>query len=416
MSLNPRIRQDTNGMWWLDWDADPQAIAYDIITSSGAHRQAGKNAITAKLGTAKPNPLPQIASARPGTYEVAKDPSAPPPPPPPPPAAGTEGQLSTVFVTGSATDALLNSFTDAQWQWARDHWDRIYVYPPYSDRWLGKMPKAWAYQDSYAIYNPSSYADAHPDQILRDAGGNKLFIPWGCKNGTCPQYAADFSNPNWRQHYSDQVKAAASKGYGLYADDVNLDAMKASDGSGTYKQPVVGGKAWQLPDWQREFATFMEKVATDNPSIERVHNALWWAGSDGQNADVQRQIKSCNVFSFERGFNDPNYRKDLSQLTRLFNFIDLIHSWGVAAYHLSYATDTQGAMFNLACALMCSNGHDYVSGPAALMAPSSWWAGYQTNLGAAKGPRTQVSTGVWERPFEHGVVRADGPAGTGTIT
>lgn len=80
MSLNPYIEKIAAD-WWLKWTADPLAVAYDIITSSGKHVQAGKGKTSAKLGAAKPDPLPQIAAAHAGPYETAKDPDAPPPPP-----------------------------------------------------------------------------------------------------------------------------------------------------------------------------------------------------------------------------------------------------------------------------------------------------------------------------------------------
>ena len=61
--------------------------------------------------------------------------------------------------------------------------------------WYGD---AWAYQDLYAIYTDSDVVTRHPDWILKDAGGHKLYIPFGCSGGECPQYAADFGNPEFR--------------------------------------------------------------------------------------------------------------------------------------------------------------------------------------------------------------------------
>lgn len=86
--LDPKIEKRTDNNWWLTWTKDPEAIAYDIITSEGKHVQAGKTKTDAKLGTTKPDPLPQISAAHTGIYETAKDPTAPPPPPPPPPPTG----------------------------------------------------------------------------------------------------------------------------------------------------------------------------------------------------------------------------------------------------------------------------------------------------------------------------------------
>jgi hypothetical protein len=450
MSLNPTIKKDSAGIWWLEWTSDPSAILYDIyMPDSTKHIQAGKLATKSRLGAKKPIQMPKIASVPyPAvvSYETAMDPDAPPPPTP---SGIRAGRVGTVFVTGSSTDAMLNGFNDAQWQWARDHWDRIYAFPPYSDRWMGKMPKAWAYQDSYAIYTNqvalhtlaenidikmstgdvptiketaldyhlkyASQKELHaaidPALLLRDSGGRPLYIPWGCSGGSCPQYAADFSSPGWRQMYSDRVKAAATKGYGLFADDVNLDAMKAGDTSGHLVAPVVNGHTWTLSgDWQPRFAEFMQKVRVDNPLVEIVHNSLYWANGPS----VDQQIKQADIFCLERGFNDSNY--SASQIEGLWSWIDKIHSWGVGAFHLSYASDTKGSLFNLACALMCSNGHDFVSSPSGLMSPSGWQSFLDTDLGDEKVARREISPNIWNRVFDLGEVDVDLNTKTGTIT
>lgn len=400
MSLSPTIRQDAKNDWWMDWKSDPNAVAYHIITEHG-RALAGPQKTTARLGTVKPTVMPKIAPANAGVYETAVDPSAVP--------SLNEGRVKTVFKTGSDTDALLNGFDDTKWAWARDHWDRMYAFPPYSDRWMGKMPKAWAYQDSYAEYNDGS---PNLSWVLKDKDGNPLYIPWGKQNadGSYSQYAADPGSPAWRQAYSDRVKAAAAKGYGLYADDVNLDHVTVS---GTPIDPRTG-QVMTLTAWDQYFAEFMEKVRADNPDIEIVHNSLWWAGNDGQSASVQRQIKAATAISLERGFNDSNY--DPGQFIRLFAYIDRIHSWGVGAYHLSYASDVASATFNLACALLCSNGMDFVSSPWQLMQPNGYQAMFDTNLGRAKGPRYQTGTYTWARDFELGSVSVALDKKTGVIS
>lgn len=81
--LNPRLEKQS-GVWWLVWDADTQALAYDILLpDTGKHVQAGKLATRSKLGSSKPVKMPLITAAHGGVYETAADPDAPPPPPPP---------------------------------------------------------------------------------------------------------------------------------------------------------------------------------------------------------------------------------------------------------------------------------------------------------------------------------------------
>src|SRR4029079_8163920 len=103
-------------------------------------------------------------------------------------------------------------------------------------------------------------------------------------------------------------------------------------------------------------AAFMEKVRADNPGIEIVHNALWWTILSG-NPSVQKQIKAADIFCFERGFTDGGLHAGTDQWSfdRVFRSIDYLHSLGVGAHYLSYATDIAGAKFNLGCALLCSN-------------------------------------------------------------
>src|SRR5689334_9979399 len=96
------------------------------------------------------------------------------------------------------------------------------------------------YQDSYAIYvSGDPRATAHPAWILHDDQGNPLYIPWGCSAGTCPQYAADFGNPDFRADWIAQAASALAGGTyrGLFIDDVNLD-WRVGDSWGNFVPPI----------------------------------------------------------------------------------------------------------------------------------------------------------------------------------
>src|SRR5438067_11680782 len=69
-------------------------------------------------------------------------------------------------------------------QWLQQHFSRMVVYSPYFDSRTAWYPNGYAYIDSYAIYTGSALATQHPEWILKDANGNKLFIPWACSNGS----------------------------------------------------------------------------------------------------------------------------------------------------------------------------------------------------------------------------------------
>ena len=66
---------------------------------------------------------------------------------------------------------------------------RMNVFSPYFDSRTGWYPNGWVYDDAYAIYAGEELASQHPEWILKDAAGNKLYIPFACSGGSCTQYA-----------------------------------------------------------------------------------------------------------------------------------------------------------------------------------------------------------------------------------
>src|SRR5258708_36319206 len=114
----------------------------------------------------------------------------------------------------------------------RRHLWRMLVYSPYFDSRLSWYPNGLAYLDLYAIYTGAALATQHPEWILKDATGNKLYIPWGCSNGACPQFAGDISNLAFRQWWIGQAQTLLAKGYkGLFIDDVNME-FRVGNGAG----------------------------------------------------------------------------------------------------------------------------------------------------------------------------------------
>jgi hypothetical protein len=58
--------------------------------------------------------------------------------------------------------------------------------------------------------------------------------------------------------------------------------------------------------------------------------------------------------------------------------------------------------YALACYLLVSNGKDGLGD--ASMAPSTWWKGYDVQLGRAVSGRTRSGAGVFRRQFQSGLV------------
>ena len=162
----------------------------------------------------------------------------------------------------------------------RAHYWRMRTYAPYFDSRLSWSSKAWVYQSAYGILPGSSVDTQHPEWILRDAAGNKLYIPDGCSSGKCTQYAGDIGNPAYRQWWIDQSRAKLAMGYaGIYVDDVNL-YRKVSNGLGQAVAPIDPrtGAVLTEPTWQRYLGDHMQGVRAAFPTAEIVHNAIWYAG------------------------------------------------------------------------------------------------------------------------------------------
>lgn len=333
--------------------------------------------------------------------------------------------------------------TSAQKDWMNQHWQRAIIYVDQIAAW---MLGGWGYVDVLAIYtNSVSVARAHlavravdaaplptpneealrihsehlvagktsplaassvtaidPSWILRDAAGNRLTFY------SSVQYLADPGNPAYQDYRAQQIAAMPGRHYaGVHCDDVNLDRVSNSNAI----NPRTG-QPYTLPDWQRDMANMMTKIRAAakaaRADFEILHNSLWWASG----ADVDRCIKQADVFELERGFNDPNY--SAGSIQTVWAFVDKLHSWGVAANHLSETSGQQAAHFNLACALLCSNGRDFHYGNSGWQ-PDAWDPVFDRDYGAASGPRQQTGTSTWARSFQGGTVTADLAAKTATL-
>jgi hypothetical protein len=152
----------------------------------------------------------------------------------------------------------------------RENYYRMQTYSPYFDSRLSWYPWAWEYKDAYAIKPAWDVFAEHPEWVLRDANGEMLYIPWGCSGGTCPQYAADVGNPEFRKWWIEGAKSKIALGYdGIWVDDVNLE-WRIGNGNGDSVRPIDPrtGSEMTLADWRRYFAEFMEQLRAALPDVE----------------------------------------------------------------------------------------------------------------------------------------------------
>ena len=306
-------------------------------------------------------------------------------------------------------DPYTNSPTPAEQRWFRSHFTRMVVYSPYFDSKTSWYPNGLVYKDLYGIPRESPVVREHPNWVLHDTHGNLVYIPWGCAQGVCPQYAADIGNREFRAWWINQARSTLSHGYlGLCVDDVNLE-FRVSDGTGQHVAPIDSstGHAMTEEAWRNHVADFVEQIRAAFPNIEIAHNAIWFAGPNGardQDSAIQRQIKAADNFILERGVaSDMGLTGGTGEWSvhALFAFIDRVHALGRSVTLQEY--DPAGPMreYALAAYLLVSTGKDFLGDMSTN--PTNWWDGYDVDLGEPTGPRT-YSDGVYQRKFSCGLV------------
>ena len=182
-------------------------------------------------------------------------------------AADEPGRIRFAMGAESDFDRFSYSPSNDRQSWMREHYWRMRTYSPYFDSRLDWYPNAWNYKDAYAIYTGEALARERPEWILRDQSGNKLYVQFGCSNGSCPQYAGDIGNPAFRAHWIADMRSRLAQGYrGLFVDDVNME-LKVSDGNGRQVRPRDPRTGETMSDgtWQRYMADFMVEIRAAFP-------------------------------------------------------------------------------------------------------------------------------------------------------
>lgn len=335
-------------------------------------------------------------------------------------SADTAGTVHFVRQADSSFDQFTSNPTTSTEEWMRSHIWRMTVWSPYFDNKTSGYSNGWVYDDSYAIYHGSSQASAHPEWILKDASGNPLYIPSGCSGTSCPQYAGDISNAAFRQAWIDELKGEVAHGYrGVFIDDVNMD-MQVSNGNEESVAPIdrSTGRPMTSEAWRSYMARFMQEVRAQLPNIEIAHNAIWYADDHAgtSNPYIRAEIEAANFVFIERGANDSGLTGGEGQwsLHALLAYTDQVHALGRSVVMDGTSGKLQGLGYNLASYFLISNGGDAVSGDG--QTPTSWWSGWNVDLGEAKGPRYSWNH-LLRRDFADGIVLVNQPGEpTQTVT
>jgi len=322
---------------------------------------------------------------------------------------GEAGRVQYEVFTRPDFDRYTNSPTAARQQWFRNHFSRMVGYSPYFDNKTRWFPRALVYFDLYGVHPDTPVARDHPDWLLHDSNGKPLYVPWGCANGTCPQYAADIGDPRYRAWWIQQAKSAIALGYhGFFIDDVNME-FRVSDGSGNQVAPIDArtGQPMSWDAWRNYVADFVGQIRKALPKVELTHNSIWFAGPpDVRDRDpaIRRQISAADHINVERGIaTDSGLKGGQGQWSvyQLFAYIDRVHALGRGVTMQEYRLDGPNREYALAGYFLISSGDDLFSDSSGT--PDDWWVGYDVDLGEPVGPRT-YNDGVFQRKFSCGLV------------
>lgn len=325
----------------------------------------------------------------------------------------------------------------ARWVHAREcalhlsRYERMRLYSPYADGCIrGGYRGGLNYHDAQAIY-PAELRPRRRDSqrtrdsrrrlarwILRDSRGRRLFVPFDCRRGRCPQYAADIGNPGFRARVIDEIRRVMRRGYsGVFLDDVNWN-LNVGDGSGRPVTPIDPRtkRPMQLDDWRRHMADFVEEVRAATSGKELMINPVWWRPESSlEDPNVRRGVAAADVYEYERGTDDLFHGQSFDALLAT---TDRLHELGLGVNLDNYrATTRERAEFELAFYYLISTGRDsfsadYGSCPdnhAGSPCEEPFWSGYKTSLGAPLAGRETRPDLLLQRRFERGLVLVNPP-------
>lgn len=327
-------------------------------------------------------------------------------------SAQSAGQVAFERNATSSFDTWLVNSTPEQREWMGSAYSRMRGYPPFFDRALPWSPSSDFYIDLYAMYDLDygSIPD-HPEWVLRDRDGRRLFVPNACDGERCAAYAADIGSPTWRADWIARARREIDKGYhGIFIDNVSMDMM-VGNGSGNLVRPVDPrtGQPMTDNDWRRYVAEFTEEIRAAFPDAVITHNSgQWWA--DESDPFFKREVDAADRIELERGFADTGigYGGGMFGYETYLKHVDWIHGRGASFIAEPYGLDRTSAAFELASFFLVSEAGDGIAS-SYRSNPDNWWSGWATDLGEPQGDRYDFR-GALRRDFSNGIVLVNQPS------
>ena len=185
--------------------------------------------------------------------------------------------------------------------------------------------------------------------------------------------------------------------------------LRVADGRGRKVAPVDPrtGSPMSLAGWRGYVASFTDEIRAAFPHAELVHNVLWFAGD--RDPAVRRQLAAADLVNIEHGVNDPGLYGGGGRygFGTLLAYVDRRHRQGTGVVLGGGSRGRAGREYALAGYMLVNTGRDAISSGFGSR-PGRWWRGYETSLGAPRGPRHRWR-GLLRREFERGLVLVNPP-------
>jgi len=203
--------------------------------------------------------------------------------------------------------------------------------------------------------------------------------------------------------YVGKVTRDVRRGYaGVFIDDANWSAGYT---------PSPGPRA--------NLANLIDAIRAAEPSARIEINSHFpdiWPLMRSGDPDVARALRSVSAICVEFGVGPTSGIDTANKYDEFMEYAAALHAKGIALSLTGdrFNNNVPTIEYNLATYFLLNEGGDYASGPH--QSPTSWWSGFDVDLGTALAGRERLPSGVWTRRFTRGVVYTVEPrAGTRTI-
>jgi Hypothetical glycosyl hydrolase family 15 len=252
----------------------------------------------------------------------------------------------------------------------------------YFDQYSGNLTFLLKHIDRILGYG--SFAWLHYVDLVQTVCYRDAYTHWG-SFGLTAQHIAEYE----AEVRSDRARGCA----GPFNDDIELHSG--------YHQAGTERQVAELVEASR-------RAAGPGAVVENnIQYADLWPRIKEGDPYAERILKVTDYIDKEFGVNSVSGINSPAAFSEYLAYVDYLHGRGIHIDQEDAESGYPGNEYELATYLLINDGGDFTG---TYITPSTWWPAYDTNLGAASGPREHIGS-VYRRKFVRGTVYVDPPGG-----